>query len=125
MNTAEDTSVVSRLNSRATNNDGTSNSNLSSAAIIIIVLVCAGFAVLVGYSTTRFFYNQEDGEDQITMQDVQERYMREVRQHNLQRIRSELGMKRSVRSCREESSMQASEGGSHSSFAPEGPTSLP
>lgn len=71
----------STLYARATNDNGTTNSNLSDGAIIVIVLVAAGFAVLLGYSTTRFFYKRDDN-DHLTTNDEQARYMREVRQRS-------------------------------------------
>jgi hypothetical protein len=52
---SHDLSTLSNLHPRAANSDGTINSNLSDGAIIIIVLVAAGFSVLLGYSMTRFF----------------------------------------------------------------------
>jgi hypothetical protein len=69
------------LISRAANSDGTTNSNLSDGAIIIIVLVAAGFSVLLGYSMTRFFQAKNDS-DGLVANDEQVRYMREVRQRS-------------------------------------------
>jgi hypothetical protein len=69
------------LISRAANSDGTTNSNLSDGAIIVIVLVAAGFSVLLGYSMTRFFHRKDDS-DGLVANDEQARYMREVRQRS-------------------------------------------
>ena len=66
---------------RSANDNGTSNSNLSSGAIIVIVLVAAGFAVLIGFSTTRFFFNKNDHDPRETS-DEQTQHMREVRRRN-------------------------------------------
>jgi hypothetical protein len=70
---------------RAANSDGTTNSNLSNGAIIIIVLVAAGFSVLLGYSMTRFFHSKDDS-DGLVANDEQVRYMREVRQRSAQSL---------------------------------------
>jgi hypothetical protein len=66
---------------RAANSDGTTNSNLSDGAIIVIVLVATGFSVLLGYSMTRFFHSKDDS-DGLVANDEQARYMREVRQRS-------------------------------------------
>lgn len=77
--------VPSTLYARATNDNGTANSNLSDGAIIVIVLVAAGFAVLLGYSTTRFFHKQDDS-NHLTTNDEQAQYMREVRQRSARNL---------------------------------------
>jgi hypothetical protein len=76
---------LTTLHPRAANSDGTTNSNLSDGAIIIIVLVAAGFSVLLGYSMTRFFQAKNDS-DGLVANDEQVRYMREVRQRSAQRL---------------------------------------
>lgn len=117
MSISEHISVSSRIQLRAINDDGTSNSNLSSAAIIIIVLAVASFAVLVGYSTTRFFYDWANSEDQTAVQDLQQYYMREVRQRNLESMRFDLNTKRSFLGYnREDSSNEANERRCHTTF---------
>jgi hypothetical protein len=78
-------STTSTLLPRAANSDGTTNSNLSDGAIIIIVLVAAGFSVLLGYSMTRFFQSKNDSEG-LVANDEQVRYMREVRQRSAQAL---------------------------------------
>jgi hypothetical protein len=78
---SHDLSTLSNLHPRAANSDGTINSNLSDGAIIIIVLVAAGFSVLLGYSMTRFYQAKNDS-DGLVANDEQVRYMREVRQRS-------------------------------------------
>lgn len=72
------------LLSRGTNATGTSNSNLSDGAIIVIVLVAAGFAVLVGFSITRFYFDKDKPDDTRPLGDEQMQYMHSVRQRNLE-----------------------------------------
>lgn len=81
-------SLHEQYNKRNANADGTSNHNLTPPVIIIIVLLCAGFSVLMGYSITRFFINSNADENSgwATPQFEQAHYMQEVRE----RAREEL-----------------------------------
>ena len=71
------------LVNRGANSNGTSNSNLSDGAIIVIVLVAAGFAVLVGYSITRFYFDKDQPDKAKPLGDEQLQYMHSVRRRNL------------------------------------------
>jgi len=46
------------LDSNATSNSVTVENNMASRVIILVVLLAARFAVLVGYSITRLFFNE-------------------------------------------------------------------
>lgn len=74
---------------RGTNDNGTSNGNLPTGAIIVFVLLAAGFAVLVGYSITRFYFRQDYVYGQRSYGYEQARYMRAVRQRNVRSLRLE------------------------------------
>jgi hypothetical protein len=52
---------------------------LPDGAVIVIVLLCAGFAVLIGYSATRFYFQDYNDIDRHTVNVDQAQYMREVR----------------------------------------------
>jgi hypothetical protein len=83
---------------RGANSNGTFNSNLSDGAIIVIVLVAAGFAVLVGFSITRFYFDEESPGKDIAVGDEQLRYMHSVRQRNMRNLGLEMGIKDGRRS---------------------------
>ena len=68
---------------RGANSNGTTNSNLSDGAIIVIVLVAAGFAVLIGYSITRFYLDKDQPDRARPLGDAQLQYMHSVRRRNL------------------------------------------
>lgn len=68
---------------RGENSNGTTNSNLSDGAIIIIVLVAAGFAVLVGFAITRFYFDKDQPDRARPLGDAQMQYMHSVRRRNL------------------------------------------
>jgi hypothetical protein len=68
---------------RGKNASGTDNSNLSDGAIIIIVLVAAGFAVLIGFSITRFYFDKDQPDKARPLGDEQLQYMHAVRRRNL------------------------------------------
>ena len=76
---------------RATNDDGTANSNLSNGAIIVIVLVASGFAVVMGFAITRFFFTKEDEHNPFTVQDEQMQYMHGLRRRNLVHLKYSMG----------------------------------
>ena len=86
------------LITRGANSNGTSNSNLSDGAIIIIVLVASGFAVLVGYSITRFYFDKDTPDRSRAVGDEQLQYMHSMRRRNLENLASGLGMKEGYRS---------------------------
>lgn len=71
---------------RGTNDNGTNNSNIPTEAIIVIVLVAAGFVVLIGYSITRFFSSQHNFRDPPSAGEEQVQHMRTVRQRNLKQM---------------------------------------
>jgi len=75
------------LSTRGTNNNGTANSNLSNAAIIVIVLVAAGFAVLIGFSITRFFVTKDEELERHTYHDDQKAYMQSLRRRNFDHLK--------------------------------------
>lgn len=83
---------------RRANSNGTSNSNLSDGAIIIIVLVAAGFAVLIGFSVTRFYFDKDSPDKGRAVGDEQLQYMHSVRRQNLNSLAFGLGMKDGYRS---------------------------
>lgn len=86
------------LITRGANSNGTSNSNLSDGAIIIIVLVASGFAVLVGYSITRFYFDKDPPDRGKAVSDEQLQYMHSMRRRNLENLAYGLGMKEGYRS---------------------------
>jgi hypothetical protein len=78
---------------RATNDDGTANSNLSNGAIIVIVLVASGFAVVMGFAITRFFFTKEDEEhNPFIVHDEQMQYMHGLRRRNLEDLKHTMGV---------------------------------
>lgn len=81
------------LTVRGANSNGTTNSNLSDGAIIIIVLAAAGFAVLVGYSVTRFYFDKDQPDRARPLGDAQLQYMLSVRRRNLDSLGFGLGAK--------------------------------
>jgi uncharacterized protein YneF (UPF0154 family) len=83
---------------RGANSNGTSNSNLSDGAIIIIVLVASGFAVLIGFSITRFYFDKESSDKGRAVNDEQLQYMHSVRRHNLDSLAYSMGMEEGHRS---------------------------
>lgn len=80
---------------RGSNDNGTANSNLSDGAIIIIVLVAAGFAVLVGFSITRFYFDKDQPDKARPLGDEQLQYMHSVRRRNLEFLGYGGGVRRS------------------------------
>jgi len=83
------------LLSRGANDDGTTNSNLSNGAIIVIVLVAAGFLVLIGFSVTRFYFSKDEELEQHTYRDEQVQYMHSLRRRNREDLSHNLGIKAS------------------------------
>jgi hypothetical protein len=78
---------------RGANSNGTINSNLSDGAIIIIVLVASGFAVLIGFSITRFYFDKDSPDKGRALDDEQLQYMHSVRRRNLGDLAFSLGVK--------------------------------
>lgn len=87
-----------QLIGRGANSNGTSNSNLSDGEIIIIVLVASGFAVLIGFSVTRFYFDKDARDEGRAVGDEQLQYMHSVRQRNLDSLAVALGMMEGYRS---------------------------
>jgi len=114
----------STLETRATNDNGTANSNLSSGIIILLVLVAAGFAVLVGYSTMRFFNNESDSYWHGRSEE-QEQYMRDVRQRNTRDMVIPLRMKEPFQTHRGDLSISGTGRSSRSSHATMATVPLP
>ena len=85
------------LVTRGANSNGTTNSNLSDGAIIVIVLVAAGFAVLVGYSITRFYFDKDSPDRARPLDDAQLQYMHSVRRRNLEGLGFGLGVREEYR----------------------------
>jgi len=78
---------------RGANEDGTTNGNLSNAAIIIIVLISSGFLVLMGYSITRFFFSKEEEHNPHLIHDEQMQYMHSLRRRQLDHLKYSMGVK--------------------------------
>lgn len=82
-----------RLINRGADDNGTTNGNLSDGAIIIIVLVAAGFAVLVGFSITRFYFDKDQPDKAQPLGDEQLQYMHSVQRRNLDSLGFGRGMR--------------------------------
>jgi hypothetical protein len=80
------------LSPRGTNDNGTANSNLSNGAIIVIVLVAAGFLVLIGFSVTRFFFDKDDEMERHTYRDEQMQHMHSLRRRNFEDLKHSIGV---------------------------------
>jgi len=99
------------LFARGANSNGTTNSNLSDGAIIVIVLVASGFAVLVGYSITRFYFDKDTPDRSRAASDEQLQYMHSMRRRNMENLTLELGMKEGYRGSVSQYSEMGVQGG--------------
>jgi hypothetical protein len=89
---------LNQVFARRANSNRTNNSNLSDGAIIIIVLVASGFAVLIGFSITRFYFDKGSPDKGRAVNDEQLQFMHSVCRRNLDRLAYSMGMKEGYRS---------------------------
>ncbi|KAF2721695.1 hypothetical protein K431DRAFT_66313 [Polychaeton citri CBS 116435] len=85
--------AAQQLIKRGKNGNNTDNTNLPNGAIIVLVLVGAGFLVLCGWAVTRHFYADIGGPASNHLADgfSQAQYMRDVRLRNQEIIEAEAG----------------------------------